>query len=204
MKEPMNQVDPTNGQIATDVASLTNEYKELDCAINDLTTELLEQHHKLAGRIEHELMPLLNRMQMLLSQRGELHALTSADRSLVGEVDQLEELPTWTEWFEAIRSRIEMAMSLRTVQRKLKMLREKTEQVTDDIDDADESEADEPSAPATATERDEVKSSAELLTEHTNEMMDVLAGRSIMSDSMRITRCTRRSKNRPRDAALAA
>jgi hypothetical protein len=86
MKESIKLVDPTNGQIATDVASLTNEYKELDCAINDLTKELLEQHRKLAGRIKDELLPLFNRMQMLLSQRGELHALASADRSLVGEL----------------------------------------------------------------------------------------------------------------------
>jgi hypothetical protein len=106
-------------------------------------------------------------------------------------LDQLEELPTWTEWFEAIRSRIEMAMSLRTVQRHLKKLRGKTEPVTDSEvdpvgDDADDDTA-ESSPLAGYNGCGEVKSSAELLAEHIKQMGNVLAGKSIMSDGMRIS-----------------
>src|SRR5665213_2701160 len=53
-----------------------------------------QDHHivrkrKLTGWYQDELLPLLNQMQMLLSQRGELHALVSEDSSLANELEQL-------------------------------------------------------------------------------------------------------------------
>ena len=60
----------TGDELATLVASFTTEYNHLDTEINDLTDELLGQEQKLAVRYRDELIPMLNRMQMLLSQRG--------------------------------------------------------------------------------------------------------------------------------------
>jgi len=37
---------------------------------------------------------------MLLSQRGELYAEVAKDRSLFSELKQVENLPTWTDWYE--------------------------------------------------------------------------------------------------------
>ena len=202
MKGPMKLVDPTNGQIATDVASVTGaedelatrvvsfstEYNDLDCAINEVTTELLEQDRKLAKRSVDELLPLVNRMWMHLSQRGDLHALVSRDRSLASELEQLADVPTWTQWYEAFSSRIMIAPSLRTIQRKLKKLRGCDEPETTVDVDATEDDTDESSVCGGLHERDEVKTGAELLAEHAKKMLDVLAGKSIMSDGMRIKR----------------
>jgi hypothetical protein len=172
---------------ATCVASFTTEYNDLDCAINDITTELLEQDRKLVKRFD-ELLPLVKRMWMLLSQRGDLHALVSRDSSLASELEQLEDVPTWTQWYEAFSSRIIDAPSLRTIQRKLKKLRGCDEPETTVDVDATEDDTDESSLCGGLHERDEVKSGAELLAEHAKKMLDVLAGKSIMSDAMRITR----------------
>jgi hypothetical protein len=65
----------TGNERATCVASFSTEYNNLNCAINGVTTELLEQDRKLAKRSVDELLPLVNRMWMHLSQRGDLHAL---------------------------------------------------------------------------------------------------------------------------------
>lgn len=180
----------TKNELTTRVASIIAEYSELDPNINDLTNELLAEHRKLTGRIDNELMPSLNRMQMLLSQRGELHALLATDPSLAGELDQLGNLPTWTEWFEMFRSRFDVAMTLRTVQRKLKLLRGETNSADDDgeFDDSPESDTDEPEAPPTAKEREEVRTASELLAEHVKCLKDALTGKSINNDAMRISR----------------
>lgn len=175
-------------ELATSVASFTTEYINLDCAINELTTELLEQDRKLAKRSDDELLPLVNRMWMHLSQRGDLHALVSRDRSLASELEQLVDVPTWTQWYVAYSSRIMNAPSLRTIQRKLKKLRGNDEPETAVDDDTTEGETDEPSVCDGLHEREEVKTGAELLAEHTKQMIKVLAGKSIMSDAMRISR----------------
>ena len=125
--QPARAVDA----LATLVASFSNEYNHLDTKINDLTNELLGQEHKLSVRYRDELIPLLHRMQMLLSQRGNLHALVSNNRSSVSALSQLEDIPTWTEWYDAFASRVEGAKSLRTVQRQLKKYRGKSEPATD-------------------------------------------------------------------------
>ena len=180
-------------ELATNVASLASEYNNLDSAINDLTTELLGQERKLVERYQDELLPLLDQMQMLLSQRGDLHSLVAEYSSLANELKQLEDLPTWTEWYEAFASRVSEAKSLRTVQRQLKKRRGGTgPTVCDDTSSAGEDTddgADECSFHSGLYRDDEVKSAAELLAEHAKMMLDVLTGNSItMSDAMRITR----------------
>jgi hypothetical protein len=209
MKGPMKLVDPTNGQIATDVASVTGaedelatcvasfttEYNNLDSTIYELTTELLEQSRKLVKRFDDELLPLVNRMWMLLSQRGNLHALVSRDRSLASELEQLADVPTWTQWYEAFSNRIMGAPSLRTIQRKLKKLRGCDEPETTVDVDATEDDTDESSVCGGLHEHEELKTGAELLAEHAKKMLDVLAGKSIMSDAMRISRATSLAKD---------
>ena len=126
----------TGNELATCVASFTSEYNDLDCAINELTTELLEQDRKLVKRFDDELLPLVNRMWMHLSQRGDLHALVSGDHSLACELEQFADVPTWTRWYEAFSSRIMDAPSLRSIQRKLKKLRGSDEPETAVDDDS--------------------------------------------------------------------
>src|ERR1035441_6079425 len=190
-------------ELATCVASFLTEYNYLDSEISDLTDDLLGQERKLAGRYRDELLPMISQMQMLLSQRGALHALVSSDRSMVSALAQLEDVPTWTDWYEAFASRVSIAKSLRTVQRQLKKLRGKTEPVTDsDVDpvgdDADDDTA-ESSSLAGYDGCGEVKSAAELLAEHAKMMLDVLTGTSVMSDSMRITRAATLVKDLQRE-----
>jgi hypothetical protein len=59
-----------------------------------------------------EMMPLVDRMQAMLSQRGSLRVLMDT----VG-------LPTWTEWFEGFRERLHEEITIRSIQRKLKAYR---------------------------------------------------------------------------------
>ena len=172
-------------ELATLVASFTTEYNNLDSEINDLTTELLEQNRTLVKRFDDELLPLVNRMWMLLSQRGNLHALALGARSLASELEQLADVPTWTQWYEAFSSRIMDAPSLRTIQRKLKKLRGCDEPETTVDVDATEDDTDESSVCGALHEREELKTGAELLNEHIKQMENVLAGKSIMTDGMR-------------------
>lgn len=71
------------------------------------------------------LVPLLDQMQSMLSQRG-------AQRRLM---DTLE-LPTWTEWFSKFRDSLGEEFTLRTIQRKLRQYRDDS----DSIGDADPSD----------------------------------------------------------------
>jgi hypothetical protein len=119
IREPAGAVD----ELATLVASFAAEYSDLDSEINDLVSELLSQERSLILRYRDELLPMLNRMQMFLSQRGALYALVSEDRSLLRAVAQLEDVPTWTVWYEGFGRRFNGARSLRTVQRQLRKLR---------------------------------------------------------------------------------
>ncbi len=175
-------------ELATCVASFSTEYNNLNCAINGVTTELLEQDRELAKRSVDELLPLVNRMWMHLSQRGDLHALVSGDHSLTCELELLADVPTWTRWYEAFSSRVFDAKSLRTMQRKLKKLRGSDEPETAVDDDAAESDSNESSDCGGSYEREEVKTGSELLAEHITKVLDALVGKSIMSDAMRIRR----------------
>jgi hypothetical protein len=172
-------------ELATAVASFATEYNNLDSSINDLTAELLEQDHKLAKRSDDELLPLVNRMWMHLSQRGDLHALVSRNRAFTSELEQLVDVPTWTQWYAAFSDRITNAPSLRTIQRKLKKLRGNDEPETAVDDVTGEVDKNESCVDDGLHERDELMTGAELLAEHIKQMENVLAGKSIMTDAMR-------------------
>lgn len=108
---------------ATDVANLQTEYRALNTSIEDLTTQLLAEHRRLQDRLDTELIPMLDRMQRVLSKRGELHALVVAEGFVTPALTDLEDVPTWTDWFETFRERINLSLSLRSVQRRLAKLR---------------------------------------------------------------------------------
>jgi hypothetical protein len=166
--QPVSAVD----ELATLVASIATEYNSLDSEINDLTDDLLVEERKLAVRYRDELLPRIGQMQMLLSQRGALRELVANDRSLLGALAQLEDIPTWTEWYEAFASRFQGAKSLRTIQRQLKKLRGGTG----------------PMAGAdTSLAGDDSDGGADERTSHSGLYRDA-EGKSIMSDAMRITR----------------
>ena len=65
------------------------------------------------------MIPLLDRMQAMLSQRGKLRELMDAAK-----------LPTWTQWFESFRKRLDEDVTLRTIQRKLREYREGKQSTT--------------------------------------------------------------------------
>ena len=130
---------------------------------------------------------------MVLSQRGALHALVSGDRSLLGVLVQLEEIPTWTEWYEGFEIRFDGAKSLRTVQRQLKKLRGDAAQTPTVVavggGDVSGAGVSEPLVIATGDGRDDGRTAAELLAEHAKLVLEVLTGDSITTgDAMRITR----------------
>jgi hypothetical protein len=118
-------------ELATCVASFLTGFNNLACGISGLTDELLGQERKLAGRYRDELIPMLFQMQILLSQRGALHELVANDPSLMGDLAQLEGVPTWTKWYEAFANSFHGAKSLRQVQRQLKKLRGKAQSEAD-------------------------------------------------------------------------
>jgi hypothetical protein len=81
-----------------------------------------------------------------------------------------------------------MWMLLSTIQRKLKKLRGSDEPEAEIDDDATEDDTDESSDCGGLHEREELKTGAELLNEHINQMENVLVGKSIMNEGMRIKR----------------
>jgi hypothetical protein len=58
------------------------------------------------------MVPMLDRMQAMLSQRGKLRELMDSAK-----------LPTWTQWFESFRKRLDEDITLRTIQRRLREYR---------------------------------------------------------------------------------
>jgi hypothetical protein len=83
------------------------------------------------------LVPLLDLMQSMLSQRGSRRRL----------MDTLG-LPTWTEWFTEFRPRLHEEITLRTVQRKLREYRDEH----DSIGEADPSEPKQVGKPSESVE----------------------------------------------------
>ena len=114
-------------KLATGVASLVSNYRRLDGEINDTATVLIKNAHDLEKRFNDELIPQLVRMQTLLSQRGDLRkALRSGNVPVEASstlLSELEELPSWTDWYEDFRKRVNDATSLRTVQRAIRKLK---------------------------------------------------------------------------------
>jgi hypothetical protein len=90
---------------------VTAEYQELDRQINTKATKYATRAVKARNDFD-ELMPLLDKMQAMLSKRG-------TERQLM---DTLE-IPTWTEWFKDFRPRLKEDVTIRTIQRKLREYR---------------------------------------------------------------------------------
>ena len=92
---------------------VTAEYQELDRQINTKAAKYATRAVKARNDLD-ELMPLLDKMQAMLSKRG-------TERQLM---DTLE-IPTWTEWFKDFRPRLKEDVTIRTIQRKLREYRGK-------------------------------------------------------------------------------
>jgi hypothetical protein len=90
---------------------VTAEYQELDRQINTKAAKYATRAVKARNDFD-ELMPLLDKMQAMLSKRG-------TERQLM---DSLE-IPTWTEWFKDFRPRLKEDVTIRTIQRKLREYR---------------------------------------------------------------------------------
>jgi len=78
----------------------------------DAKLDLYVKQAKKATADFKEIVPLLDRMQEMLSQWGKLRALMDDAK-----------LPTWTAWFEAFRARLHEDVTIRTIQRKLREYR---------------------------------------------------------------------------------
>ena len=89
------------------------EYQELDRQINKKAAKYATRSVRARNDFD-ELMPLLDRMQALLSKRG-------TERQLMDTLG----LPTWTEWFKDFRPRLKEDVTIRTIQRKLQEYRGK-------------------------------------------------------------------------------
>jgi len=66
-----------------DPLAVMQEFQALDKDAYDKADELAGEYQKLMGRFDDELLPLADRMQSLLSQRGLMH---------------VNGMPSWTEW----------------------------------------------------------------------------------------------------------
>jgi len=203
-------------ELATTVASLISEYRDLNDEINDITSLAVDQSAKLE-KTKEKLLPRLAAMQSVLSERGELHRRLKSNE-LPPEITekllaQINALPGWSEWYEDYRVRVKDAASLRTVQRQLAELNRMSlpkhtdcgensdgtmsgEGAEESDSTADGSGQPDDVAPGTKdSEREEIKSGQELLTEHAKEMVEVLTGRSVKNDAMRITRALTKLKD---------
>ena len=87
-------------------------YLELNGQITVHLDAYVEQRVKATNDFKDLLTPLLDRMQSMLSKRGSRKLLS------IGGV------PTWEVWFEDFEKRLQLGISLRTIQRWLKDYRE--------------------------------------------------------------------------------
>jgi hypothetical protein len=94
-----------------DTETLKKEFTDLNSAAHEQATLVPVACNALSTALGG-LMPILSKMQSLLSQRG-------GNRDLFRDAG----VPTWLEWWTSYQKKTGMGMSLRTIQRKLKMLR---------------------------------------------------------------------------------
>lgn len=151
------------------------EFEKLDKEITERTSSWIDA-------FEEEVLPLLDRMNMFLSQRSEMHTLG---------------LPSWTRWFEDYQKRTRLDLSLRTVQRKLKELRElEADFVLEPSDDGDdESGPEDEQEEAEDITPDVVENPRELLTKHVKLVKSTLADPTTKSDEERIARALELTEN---------
>ena len=101
-------VSDFTGHCPVNPETLKKEFEELNSAAHEQAT-LVPVACAALGTALDELMPILAKMQSLLSQRGE-------NRDLFRDA----EIPTWSEWWKSYKKETGLRSCLRTVQRKLK------------------------------------------------------------------------------------
>jgi hypothetical protein len=122
---------------------LRTKYQDLRKSITVKVDSYVRQARETTSAFD-EMMPLIDTMQALLSQRGTLRKLADT----VG-------LPTWTAWFEEFRSSLPEDLNIRSIQRKLNDYRDlDSEMLGPERSDEDEAEADHTNEVATAFIRD--------------------------------------------------
>lgn len=87
-------------------------YLELNGQITDHLDAYVEQRVNATNNFKDLLTPLLDQMQSMLSKRGTRKLLSIA------------RVPTWEVWFEDFAKRLQLGISLRSIQRWLKDYRE--------------------------------------------------------------------------------
>jgi len=100
-------------ELNTDITpgELNAEYLDLNKQITVKVDAYVAQASK--AKIDFDdIMPLVDRMQAMLSQRGRLRDLMDTAG-----------LPTWTKWFEDFRERLHEEITIRQIQRKLREYR---------------------------------------------------------------------------------
>jgi hypothetical protein len=127
--------------------------------------ELTDVYQALQRRFEVELLPLVDRAQAYLSIHGSMHVPGMG-------------LPPWAEWRDAFLNKLQIKMSARTLQRKLKRLRDSTDDIK--LEDSGLKDGDEPGdEDEQDQEPEEVlarESPKELLTKRLSEIRNQLTG----------------------------
>jgi hypothetical protein len=91
---------------------LYSAFHELEKTISLSVDKYVELTHD-ALHVLDDLLPLIDQMQSMLSQRGQLRKLMTTAN-----------VPTWTAWFEKFRDRLQIDITLRAIQMRLKKYRE--------------------------------------------------------------------------------
>ena len=94
--------------ISEDATEALVEFETLEADINERTAKWKSRFADVMAEFEEEIMPLLDRMNSLLSHHHHLHT---------------PGLPGWGVWYEKYRRSINLKMTMRTVQRKLAQFR---------------------------------------------------------------------------------
>lgn len=135
-------------------------FLKLDAEVYTKTDELTDEFQDLMGRFNDELLPIVDRMQGFLSQRGNMRGVIPG-------------LPSWTSWRDAFLNNLQkkMKMSLSTLKRRLKEFRQ--------LDEPEESEGEETDEEGGEEEEDEpviYDSPKEQVTKWVERQRKVLSG----------------------------
>ena len=108
-----------SGEVVPNGASLTDaeievaleEFEKLDKEAFEKADELADAYQEVVRRFMDELLPIVYRAWEFLSQRGAMH---------------IPGLPLWSVWRDRLLARLTVKMSIRTLQRRLKEIRDLT------------------------------------------------------------------------------
>jgi hypothetical protein len=122
---PVKQSEVTGSIAANSVTGniAPNSVNEFVAAFAEITANLEGATDALVQDVKQKLsdiLPLLGKMQSLLSKKGVNHHLVIAARK------QGHKIPWWTEWYESYRSGLSGALSMRTVNHHLATLEGRT------------------------------------------------------------------------------